>query len=231
VSGRDLNYPDQVAAIFSAGMIVTAWRACREGAGGVHLDISQRELTSFLCGESFIASASGIGTPRLGNAETPHRLQDCFHATDGVWVAVTVDDSDLAALSRVIGPSARGSEAGDATTDLRNSLSRFIEARDSDAAVAQLAAAGIAAAKVLDGRALHSHRGRLWSSAMHAAGDGEFVKGFPFQLVESPLAIRRDAPIVGADTAEVLSQIGGYSQAEIEALAKAGVIELPPSRA
>ena len=66
---------------------------------------------------------------------------------------------------------------------------------------------------------------------MAEAGDGEFVKGFPFQLVESPLAIRRDAPVVGADTAEVLMRIGGYSQADIEALAAAGIIELRQSRA
>jgi crotonobetainyl-CoA:carnitine CoA-transferase CaiB-like acyl-CoA transferase len=231
VSGRDLNYPDQVAAIFSAGMIVTAWRACRAGAGGVHLDISQRELTSFLCGESFIASAAGLETPRLGNAETPHRLQDCFRAADGIWVAVTMDDDDVGPLTRLIRAAGGGQEASDPTSDLRGSLSSFIGARGSEAAVAQLAASGIAAAQSLDGRALHSHRGRLWGAAMAEAGEGEFVKGFPFQLVESPLAIRRDAPMVGADTAEILSRIGGYSQAEIEALAGAGVIELPPSRA
>jgi crotonobetainyl-CoA:carnitine CoA-transferase CaiB-like acyl-CoA transferase len=229
VSGRDLNYPDQVAAIFSAGMIVTAWRACRGGAGGVHLDISQRELTSFLCGESFIAAGAGIETPRLGNAEPPHRLQDCFRAADGAWVAVTLDEEDVAVLGRLIGDIAAGTEPPGA--DLRASLSRFVAAREAEACVAELAASGIAAAKVLDGRALLSHRGRLWSAAMAEAGDGEFVKGFPFQLVESPLAIRREAPIVGADTADVLMRIGGYSQADIEALAEAGVIELPQRRA
>jgi crotonobetainyl-CoA:carnitine CoA-transferase CaiB-like acyl-CoA transferase len=224
VSGRDLNYPDQVAAIFSAGMIVTAWRACRAGAGGVHLDISQRELTSFLCGESFIASGASLDTPRLGNAEPPHRLQDCFRAADGGWVALTIDEEDVAGLGLVIGHTGADTERFGA--DLRVSLSRFAAARSSEAAVAKLAAAGIAAAKVLDGRALLSHRGDLWSVAMAEAADGEFVKGFPFQLLESPLAIRRDAPLVGADTAEVLMRIGGYSTPEIEALAGDGVIEL-----
>ena len=228
VSGRDLNYPDQVAAIFSAGMIVTAWRSCRGGAGGVHLDISQRELTSFLCGESFIAAGAGIEMPRLGNAEPPHRLQDCFRAADGAWVAVTLDEEDVAGLDRLIDVAAGTTPLG---ADLRASLSRFVAARDAEACVASLAASGIAAAKVLDGRALLSHRGRLWSAAMAEVGDGEFVKGFPFQLVESPLAIRRDAPVVGADTAEVLMRIGGYSQADIEALAAAGIIELRQSRA
>ncbi|MEJ1979139.1 MAG: CoA transferase [Acetobacteraceae bacterium] len=49
ISGRDLNYPDQVVAIFAAGMVVTAWLN-RARENGVHLDLSQRELTSFPAG-------------------------------------------------------------------------------------------------------------------------------------------------------------------------------------
>ncbi len=63
ISGRDVNYPDQVAAIFAAGMIATAWGARRNGAPGCHLDLSQRELTSFLVGEAFVA------TPRSRDAQ------------------------------------------------------------------------------------------------------------------------------------------------------------------
>jgi len=214
ISGRDVNYPDQVAAIFAAGMIATAWRACGSGAGGCHLDLSQRELTSFLCGEAFVADTE---QPRGGNAQEPHRLQDCFRAADGQWIAVTVEEDDVPALCAVIGAR----EAA-----LRESLAQWIAARGADTCVAALAAAGITAAPALDGRGVLRHRGEYWDMALARAEDGGLLKGFPFQLSGAPLSVRRDAPRVGADTADVLARVGGYSADEIAALARAGAIEL-----
>jgi crotonobetainyl-CoA:carnitine CoA-transferase CaiB-like acyl-CoA transferase len=213
ISGRDVNYPDQVAAIFSAGMIATAWHARRNGGHGCHLDLSQRELTSFLCGEAFVADAEA---PRNGNAQPPHLLQDCFRAQDGAWVAVTVDEADASALQTLIGAHDAG---------LHDALARWIAARAARAAVDALAQAGVAAAPALDGAGLLDHRGSLWGGALIRTEDGAFVKGFPFQLDATPLAVHRDAPRVGADTEEVLTRVGGYSADEVAALARAGAIE------
>lgn len=220
VSGRDLNYPDQIAAIFSAGMIATALRACRAGDGGAHLDISQRELTSFLCSETFFAEAADQPA-RSGNAQAPHRLQDCFRAADTQWIAVTLDDGDVARLKTIVGLT--GGHGSDA--ELREGLARWIGAHEGEACVEALTAAGIAAAPAHDGRSLLRDRGRLWGMAVENADDGELLKGFPFQWRESPLSIRRDAPEIGADTIDVLERVGGYSRAEIDAMAKAGIIE------
>jgi crotonobetainyl-CoA:carnitine CoA-transferase CaiB-like acyl-CoA transferase len=214
ISGRDVNYPDQVAAIFAAGMIATAWGARRNGAGGAHLDLSQRELTSFLCGEVFLSPDDSV---RCGNAQAPHVLQDCFRDADGGWVAVTIDDADLAGLNALLGTSG---------ASVRDRLSRWIAARNAEAAVAALTSAGIAAAPVFDGRRLLDHQGELWNDALIRADDGEFLKGFPFQLASSPLVIHRDAPRVGADTEEVLARVAGYTAAEIAALARDGAIEV-----
>jgi len=217
ISGRDVNYPDQVAAIFSAGMIATAWRARRNGAPGCHLDLSQRELTSFLCGEAFVAAAD---LPRSGNAQAPHILQDCLRARDGAWVAITVDAGDLAALGTLTG-------ARDAAPE--EALTRWVGERDAATAVDALTRAGIAAAPALDGTGVLDHRDRLWGDALARADDGELLKGFPFQLGESPLSIRRDAPRVGANTSEILARVGGYTADEIAALAASGAIELGES--
>lgn len=218
VSGRDLNYPDQVVAIFAAGMIATAWRACRAGGGGTHLDLSQRELTSFLLGEAFVSPED---TARQGNAQAPHRLQDCFRDAAGCWTAVTVDDRDLPELDRLL---ALPANADDGTR--RKALAAWIAGRDGATAVLDLAALSIAAAPVLGGRDLAGQEGRLWSMAMAHATDGAWLKGFPFQLDSVPLSIRRDAPAIGADTARVLMEVAGYSAAEVAALAADGVIEV-----
>lgn len=68
ITGRNINYPDQVVCLFAAGAIVSAL-ARRDATGkGAHLDLSQRELTSFLLGEELIATAAGTPTERQGNA-------------------------------------------------------------------------------------------------------------------------------------------------------------------
>src|SRR5690606_24340494 len=66
-SGRVFNYPDQVVALFAAGMALTAWRQRGLHGHGAHLDVSQRELTSFLIGERF--SAGGDFDAPQGNTD------------------------------------------------------------------------------------------------------------------------------------------------------------------
>jgi crotonobetainyl-CoA:carnitine CoA-transferase CaiB-like acyl-CoA transferase len=68
VTGRDLNYPDQVVSPFAAGAIVAAPAARDRRGEGAHLDLSQRELVSFLLGEEIMAAAAGAPSPRRHNA-------------------------------------------------------------------------------------------------------------------------------------------------------------------
>lgn len=206
VSGVDVNFPDQVVAIFASSMIVTAWHARQNGLGGTHLDLSQRELTSFLCGEAFLSA----GAPtRLGNAQAGLPLQGCFAAADGGWVAVTVRDADLSRL------------AGSANAD---ALAAWIGERAAADAVAALTAAGIAAAPVLDGNGVLAERGRSWDGALAESTDGDLAKGYFFadDAVTEPSP--RPAALVGADTRAVLLRIGEYSDAEIDALVASGAV-------
>ena len=56
VTGMDLNYPDQVGSVFAAAAIVAELRVVARKGVGAHLDISQRELTTFLLTEEVIAA-------------------------------------------------------------------------------------------------------------------------------------------------------------------------------
>lgn len=69
VTGRAVNYPDQVVCLFASGAIVAALMERDRTGEGAHLDLSQRELTSFLLGEELIAAAAGTPSPRRGNAD------------------------------------------------------------------------------------------------------------------------------------------------------------------
>lgn len=220
VSGRDLNYPDQVVAIFAAGMIATAWRTRLAGGGGAHLDLSQRELTSFLCGEAIAAGVAGQASPRVGNSQEPHVAQECFRGADGSWVAVTVDAESLSKLKQAIGWT-----DGETPRALMDRLAQWCGGHSVAEATRLLAALGIAAAPVQNGQEVLNDEGRSWRFALDRAPDGTLLKGFPFQLRQTPMAIHRHAPAIGADTDEILRSICGLSAAEIAALKREGVIE------
>jgi crotonobetainyl-CoA:carnitine CoA-transferase CaiB-like acyl-CoA transferase len=213
VSGRDLNYPDQVVAIFAAGMVATAWPSAR-GGQGVHLDLSQRELTSFMLGERFVLGASG--EPR-GNADPLYALQDCFAARDDAWIAVSVEPRQLSSLAALLADSAAG--------PVQERLAQWMATRTAEEAVKALAALGIAAAPVRDGHAAAQGRGVAWWEAVGNLPDGSLAKGFPFQFEDEPMRLTRPAPAMGQDTAQVLQEVGGYTPQEIAALRKDGVIE------
>jgi len=69
ITGRDINYPDQVVCLFASGAIIAALLERRCTGRGAHLDLSQRELTTFLLGEEMIAAAEGVPSRRRGNID------------------------------------------------------------------------------------------------------------------------------------------------------------------
>lgn len=207
VSGVDLNYPDQVAAIFAAGMVVSALTSVRENGQAVHLDISQRELTSYMIGDLFAATDAPV---QRGNAEQAFVLQDCFQAKDDRWLAVSITADDVPAFKAVTGLD--GIE-----------VSRFgawVANRSVEAAAKALNEAGISAAPSLRGDEVLARE--QWSSAMIPGTNGEIWKGTPYNLgyALAPKA----APEFGADTIEILETLGNLSGAEIAALLASGSI-------
>lgn len=73
ITGRAINYPDQVVCLFASGAIVAALLERDRAGDGAHLDLSQRELTSFLIGEELIAADSGTSAPH-GNIDPAERI-------------------------------------------------------------------------------------------------------------------------------------------------------------
>ncbi len=214
ISGRDLNYPDQVVAIFAAGMVVTAWLD-RGRSGAVHLDLSQRELTSFLLGEMFPAPVAG---GREGNAEAGFAVQACFRTADEAWLALSVTEAQAAAFDAIAG-----------ITDPARRLdgaALWVSGQTLAACLERCGDAGIAAAPVLDGGGVLRARGSAWQMAMTMIPGDILVKGFPFQLETQPLAVHRDSPAVGAHSRAVLTEIGGFTPAEIAALVETGAAEV-----
>lgn len=224
ISGRDVNYPDQVVSVFAAGMILAAVAHARATGDGGHLDLPQRELASFLIGEEIVASAhSGKNVQRKGNASAEILWQDCLKARDA-WIAITLSGRDEA------GRVATAINAGTATTpgEVAAALARWVSERSADDAVSTLLAAGVPVARVRDAQSFASAPFEEFGWALARDPEGGIAKGFPFQQRGHPLRVHNCAPALGEHTREVLAEILGMGPDEIRRLDREGVTSASP---
>lgn len=206
VSGIELNYPDQVVALFAAAMIVTAWRERKRTGQGAHLDLAQRELTSFLAGDAFAETAAGP----IGNAQADYVVQDCFVCADGLWIAVSVAPETMDAFANIVG----------------NDASAWALTQSAAACLERLRSAGITSRPVLDANDVMAGMGRDWHMAMQSMPDGRMVKGFPFQFSTDAMSVTRPAAALGTHTRDILTEVGGFSPDEIDRLIGLGVAQV-----
>jgi crotonobetainyl-CoA:carnitine CoA-transferase CaiB-like acyl-CoA transferase len=209
LTGRELNYPDQVVALFAAGMITAALLCRKESDTDAHLDISQRELSSFLLGEKFLSDGSVPDCE--GNADFCMPYQTIARAADGTWIAMTNT-----------GKTSNTPES--CALDFEELVSKL----SADAALSHLKSNGLAQSAVLDGKVIHRASWFSRSNAFATSPDGKMVKGFPFQFRETPMHITRPTPTLGQDTYSVLGELLKLSTSELDSLTDAGVIGNKP---
>ncbi|MEQ9122392.1 MAG: CoA transferase, partial [Alphaproteobacteria bacterium] len=192
------------------GMTVAAVMQARRDGVGARLDISQREVTTFLIGETVAAALASPKdrriAPRRGNADPAGGRRGCVPTADERWLAVEIPDGgpDVAAV---------------ATT---------VRGMGQEEALAWARAAGVAATPVLTGaEALAIARGGGGQPVGHAfAADptGRLAKGFPFRSRDCPFRIRNSAPLVGQDTDATLERLLGLDEDARRRLRSDGVI-------
>jgi crotonobetainyl-CoA:carnitine CoA-transferase CaiB-like acyl-CoA transferase len=216
VTGNAVNYPDQVVALFAAGAIAAAWQRSALERTGIHLDLSQRELTTYLCGDSSIRQ-DGL----QGNASSFYALQDCFLAEDDAWIAISLTAEAAVEFGMLVQVRSLDAEA------LAAALSRWVRERNSVAAVAELRGVGVIAEVVRNALDALESVGQ----ALQGMPDGDYVKGFPFRIEDIPLEIATPARRLGADSLDVLQRVGRMTSIETEALMSSGIVTVPPSAA
>lgn len=133
ISGRNLNYPDQIVCLVGGGVICAAIAEAQAGGGGCHIDISQRDCAIYQIGDLVAAGAKPSG-----------EAQCCIvKLADGDWYAVsgapetvaTMHRADAEALLRAQGGGLRKVASGQDLLDDTTLWDKQIWQKSADGAI------------------------------------------------------------------------------------------------
>lgn len=228
------------AVMLAFGVMTALWHREETGEGqavdvsllGGNMYGASLDLQAFLAigGERFLHPVSRLdaGNPMSGTL---------YPTQDGRWVTLTMPDTDrwwpgLAAIT--------GLDAEDARFD---SHEKRCEANRLELIAALERAFGTEPAahwrSMFEARQLSADviedyeyvandpqalRNRFVLDMQRGSGGNTKALGFPLFMSETAARLRRSAPYAGQHSAEVLSDVLGYSEDEIEALSAAGVV-------
>lgn len=196
ISGRNLNYPDQIVCIYGAAMVAAHATECRKKGIARQIDISQRDCAIHQLGDVMAYVSGGgnesdIETIRTAFPRAP--LSAMFKCADDRYVALTAMNEEVA--SRIDDLSSIG----------RDDVSNWAAARRSDEAIALFISAGGGGALSRLGTEMLADNSLQSNEIFSHGPNGALVKGFPFQFTQSPMRIWGNSPLVGEHTEQFVT--------------------------
>jgi crotonobetainyl-CoA:carnitine CoA-transferase CaiB-like acyl-CoA transferase len=232
-----LALADGVAALGTAFAILAALRARDRTGRGQVIDASLLEPLMTLLGPQVTAfDQLGELQPRTGSRSSHNAPRNVYRTADERWVAVSSSTTSIAdRVLRMVGRPdlteepwfGTGSGRAEHADELDAAVAAWIGARDRDDVVAAFAEAEAAAAPVYDAGDLLADPQLAALGSIATVDDDELGQlrlpnVFP-RLSETPGAIRWTGRAHGADTAEVLGELG-VDRVELERLRGMGVV-------
>jgi crotonobetainyl-CoA:carnitine CoA-transferase CaiB-like acyl-CoA transferase len=234
-----MSLPDPAAGIHAAIAATAALYRVRCGGPGERVEVSMLEATLSAFPWPVLIEASGAGpVVCVGNrdeAMSPHGTFRC--AGDDEWVAIAVGGDDaFARLAAVIGRPDLAADVRFATLaarrmhedELEELVGRWTAERTRQQAVAALRDAGITA------EAVHTMDEVATSAPLNARG---FLVQAPHRKLgvrplpgpawtasRSPMCAATAAPCFGEHTRDVLAEVVGLGEAELDALDGQGLL-------
>lgn len=235
-SGLPLSFPDYPSSMWGVIAVVAALLRRDVTGEGCELEVAQLQVAIECIAPSLAEAVLTGTTPARSGDQTRSGAPDgIFAADDGRHVVVSVlDDDAWARLADVEELEALAADPAFATAAMRlahraalgERLSAWTSTRSAWEVTWRLQEAGIAAFPVLDSlevlRDEHLASRRFFRALPHARFEAELCYGQAVGLSETPARATRAAPAFGEHTREVLAEVAGMSDAEIEALLAAG---------
>ncbi len=233
-----VSMPDPTAGITATFEICAALLQRQETGRGAHLDISLWEATAAFSVEAWMDYAmNGVQPERLGNRDPWMSPHGCFPCQgEDRWISIAcASEADWQALCAVLDPAlledARFRSFGERKSHedaLEERLSELTRARDRWELTRALQARGLPAFPSFTARDIvedpHYEARGFIERLPHPEVGRRALTGIPYRLSRRPNGVRRAAPILGADTDAVLSEVLGYSGETIEELRRQKVL-------
>ncbi|MFK4654310.1 crotonobetainyl-CoA:carnitine CoA-transferase CaiB-like acyl-CoA transferase [Bradyrhizobium japonicum] len=234
-----IAFGDAVGGLNGCAAVLVALIHARNTGQGQFIDLAQIEcMMPFAAPWITVHSIGGTPLKRYGNRHPQFVPHGCFRcAGEDNWIMVVATNEDMwQRLALVIGRpdwaadrSLRSEEARRAIEDiLESAIETWTLTRDPDQAMSELQAAGVAAGvarlpiDLLKDRHLRS-RGFLQEVERAFIG-WHPQPSLPIRERSEPYPIRAAAPTLGQHNREILSGFLGLSDADMEQLAREGII-------
>jgi glutaryl-CoA transferase len=219
---------DITAGMFAATAILAALRGRDITGEGQLVDLSLLDaMAALLTNVASNYLVGGEGHRRLGNAHPNITPYEAFSARDRWFALAAANDRQWAILCEAIGQPDLKDDPRFATNNgrvanraaLREVLNRAFQARDADDWLAKFQEAGLPCGPINTIPDVFAHpqaeaRG-LVLEAEHPSAEKVRFPGFPYKLEHTPAVVRRPPPLLGQHTAEVLTEVLGYSAGEL----------------
>jgi crotonobetainyl-CoA:carnitine CoA-transferase CaiB-like acyl-CoA transferase len=232
-----LALADGVAAFATAFAIMVALRSSEETGRGQVVDTSLVEPLLTLLGPQVTAyDLLGTLQERTGNRSSHNAPRNVYRTADDAWVAVSASATSIAErVLKLVGRDdlaaqpwfATGAGRAAHVDEIDAAVATWIGARSRADVLAAFEAAEAAIAPIYDARDLLADPQLAAIDAIVSIDDDELgaikMTNMISRLSETPGGIERTGGAHGADTAEVLAELG-VDDAELERLRAAGVV-------
>jgi len=233
-----ISYGDPTAGLHGAIAVLAALCHRQRTGEGQFIDVSLWEASATLLPDALLEhEMNGTEPPRDGNRD-PHMAPHGVFRSAGEdrWVSIAVgSDEEWRSLVAVIGDGELSSPRYATLADrkrhedeLEARLTHWTTTLAPDEATRRLQAAGVAAFSAMTNQDLaedpHLNGRGFFVDVPHPEVGKRHHAGIPWRLSGTPCAVTAPAPCLGEHSREVLGDVLGYSEAEIESLAADGAL-------
>ncbi|MEU8271541.1 CoA transferase [Sphaerisporangium sp. NPDC049002] len=228
---------DGICALATAYAVMAALRARETTGAGQVVDMSIIEpILTVLGAQPTIYDRLGIVPPRTGNRSVNNAPRNTYRCADGSWVAVSTSAQNIAErVMRLVGRPeyiaepwfATGAGRVEHAAELDEAVAAWVAARTREEVLTAFEEAQAAVAPIYDVRDVLADPQLTALDAVTTVDDPELgplrMQNVMFRLSDTPGEIRWTGRPHGADTSELLTELG-LSGSDIETLREKGVV-------